>query len=770
METPNVLIGTSKVPSSKCHRWIHLDSALTALNQLPVSASRLLVINSRRTTIIKDVDNVPELVGLLRIARMDDEVFFFADDFHRVKSTYAIPSEAFEITVPQPTALAVKNPKPDKIYLTGKMTYTDVTRKPRGKPQETVTATVLASEPDEDGVRWLGLYDVVQMYTGRKRNAIEKCASRNCDLTNLTKCQIEIARENVLTKIGSGAWRPTPAIRSTDLAKVGVVLNASLQNAAASSYTRLVGGDLTLVEEAVENRARSKGLGDDECKAVASSVSSATTAILEAKSTALAVKNPKPDKIYLTGKMTYTDVTRKPRGKPQETVTATVLASEPDEDGVRWLGLYDVVQMYTGALTKTIQNTYGKNDSHISGLVSTDRQNVFTLTGNNTWRPTPAIRSTDLAKVGVALNASLQNAAASSYTRLVGGDLTLIEEAVENRARQELLAERDPTNILRVAGELVEGDALELKQVSDASREAISRATPEDVEADVGERAAVISEALESGESAESVMRRLRGPTLDAAAMIKSHLPPGDAEAALVKLKRGQSRNCFYVIYFKSPPISEVPSALLDSLSRDSEFAAYDNDRLILTKSDAPNGFLKIGITEMPARRFGDLLRQFAMYASGVQILRCEDLSTLAPRLETKVFQSLREGGLMPDETESYIFAECKPGRGSSCPRFKASQFTETVKLTDDFTILHFDKLVDSCKSQLGVPLVGQNVPTLFNPKSPRLDKTQLMELELEKVKAELKKSKIEALLAALSPEKREAFAERMLEKLLVKN
>lgn len=66
-------------------------------------------------------------------------------------------------------------------------------------------------------------------------------------------------------------------------------------------------------------------------------------------------------KIYLTGKLHYPGVVRKIKSKEgEEIIDGEILASEPDKNGMRWLGLYDIICMFTGKTINTVKSDFSK--------------------------------------------------------------------------------------------------------------------------------------------------------------------------------------------------------------------------------------------------------------------------------------------------------------------------------------------------------------------------------------------------------------------------
>lgn len=167
--------------------------------------------------------------------------------------------------------------------------------------------------------------------------------------------------------------------------------------------------------------------------------------------------------VRLTGFLTYPNIRRRDKDGTETVIEGKVRASEQVEPGVYWISLQDVIVMLTGKGEKAVQSQInrdiGSEDSPSFCRAVVERKHVLAQFGNNRWGPVPAIKSTDLINVATALNTGIANAAATAFTRVLGGDATLHGEVDRNAARQAHLSTVDPTSIMRAVGEGVEAGA-----------------------------------------------------------------------------------------------------------------------------------------------------------------------------------------------------------------------------------------------------------------------------------------------------------------------
>ena len=300
---------------------------------------------------------------------------------------------------------------------------------------ETIRATEIIQP---DGFRYLSLIDVLILATGKKKHNIEVHKSKYID--KLTKCEFVIETEQVLAGSNNNCWRPTPCIKSTQLVSLLVHYNEKFRGLSATTFARFVGGDRTLHPEIDENA-----------------------------SSAVALSNHVPEKkMKLTENLHLGDLADNADGF-NETIRATEIIQP---DGFRYLSLIDVLILATG---KKKHNIEVHKSKYIDKLTFSEfvieTEQVLAGCNNNCWRPTPCIKSTQLVSLLVHYNAKFRDLSATTFTRFVGGDEAMIEEVQMNRERQEVLAEHDPNNILRVAGEAVENRSPEIE----ASKQIVKR-------------------------------------------------------------------------------------------------------------------------------------------------------------------------------------------------------------------------------------------------------------------------------------------------------
>jgi hypothetical protein len=394
---------------------------------------------------------------------------------------------------------------------------------------------------------------------------------------------------------------------------------------------------------------------------------------------------PPMDKIKLTGKLHYPNVTRKPRGRALETIDGEVLASEPDENGERWLSLYDLICMYTGKRRNTVEVAYSRKGADLTKCnVGIERTNVLTLTGSNVWKPTPAIKSSDMLRIGVALNANVASMAACTFTRLIGGDVTMVRELEENREIQEELAVSDPTNVMRIAGEVVE--ALENPAIAEGKQQ--TEALIQNLIADPPPP--TIEPEPPRVFNLDKVVRRFNLSHALNRQMAKDDL---------------QSKNRFYVISGQIRPDIEA-STLHDVIQ--AHLQSPHEGVLLASPLDAPQGFCKVGYSANMMQRLDDFHRDFKKEVYSLE-LKLVERQNQAKKLETEVKKYLRNQKVLTSQNQAPFIIQS--GKNNKI----AKKMTELIILSEEFDEDDLLESIGEVKVQVGIAL-GRESPATPNP------------------------------------------------------